>query len=143
LLVHFPGGMKAAIANMTSKWLQSVPVLPSTAATTSPALFTITRAASCTVAGNAAAGSTTTKTGSTAAEAGSNALKAGQLVQVTMHSNLYDKESKMKKEFALCVQPQSEGFSNFGWPIAPQPQHFPAILQRQLQQRQDQQQLRQ
>jgi hypothetical protein len=147
LMVHFPGGMKTAIANMSSSWLQSVPVVPSNRpdAATKPALFTITRAASCTAAGSTTAttGSTAPKAGGTTATTGSSAQTAGKLVHITLHSDLYNKESQMKKEFELCIQPQAQGFSNWGWPIAPQPDQFAAVLQQQLQQRQEQQQLQQ
>jgi hypothetical protein len=136
LLVHFPGGMKAAIANMTSKWLQAVPVLPHSLsdATAGPPIFTITRAAGCTAAGSTAAvaaGSTATVPGNTA---------AGKLVHVTMHSDLYAKQSSMPREFELCVRPGQQG-SNWGWPITPEPAEFKAVLQRQLWQRQAAQKL--
>jgi hypothetical protein len=58
-----------------------------------------------------------------------------------MHSDLYAKQSAMPKEFDLCVQQQAQQGSNWGWPIAPPPAEFKAVLQRQMWQQQAQQQM--
>lgn len=117
--MHFPGGMKKVITSIdNSNWLQAVPLLPSKLGDASARApwFTVTRASS------------------------SPATDHGRTVHVSMHSDLYDKNSTMQREFELYVEPQLEGFANWGWPIAPEPEGFRALLQRQLLQRQQEQQ---
>jgi hypothetical protein len=118
LLVHFPGGMKKAIASIdNSNWLKAVPLLPSKLgdASARPPWFTVARASS------------------------RPAADQGRAVHVSMRSNIYAKNSTMRREFELYVEPQLEGFDNWGWPIAPEPEGFRPLLQKQLLQRQQEQ----
>jgi len=115
--VHFPGGMKTAIADTNSKWLRAVPLLPQHLqdASAHAPLFTVKRFSS---------------------KSGAN---LGQKIHVRMHSDLYAKNSTQQVDFDLYVEPQSLGYSNWGWPIAPEPANHKANLQHQILVRQRQQ----
>lgn len=110
--------MKRAIANSSSKWLSAVPLLPTNLGDTfkHAPIFTVTRF-----------------------NPAGPERQLGQQVQVRMHSDLYALNSTQHVEFDLFVQPQPEGFTNWGWPIAPEPANHKLNLQRQIRERQQQQ----
>jgi hypothetical protein len=101
LLVHFPGGMKIAIANMTSPWLQAVPLVPTiTARDGSP--LTHARAQTWMISAHtnqSASGS------------------PGRRLHVAMPSLMYGNASSMPTDFQLWLEPQRDGFDNWGWPV--------------------------
>lgn len=143
MLVHFPGGLKKAIASMDSNWLHAVPIVPSKAAAAAQAeVYTVSAAAVAAAAvastGNAvqraeqqlqpvgdvsttaAAAAVHQTSGSASTQAVSRDLQQ-HIVHVRMYSSLYAQQSDMPTDFDVAIQPQQEGFSNWGWPVEPEP----------------------
>jgi hypothetical protein len=101
LLIHFPGGLKQAIADMDSHWLKAVPIAPTmTAAAAAAQIFTVS-----------------------ALTHGTELAPQQQSIHVHMHSSLYEGQSDMPTSFDVLIALQAEGHSNWGWPVAPEPTH--------------------
>jgi hypothetical protein len=100
LLVHFPGGMKKAIATLNRRWLRAVPLLPPTTQDLPQraAIFTVSQYRP------------------------DKATQLGRQMHVSLASQLYASNSSQQTDFRISIEPQVEGFSNWGWPVS---QHTP------------------
>lgn len=55
----------------------------------------------------------------TAFTPGAQQAAQAQQVHVSMQSQAYGHNSSEPTEFDVSIQPQAEGFSNWGWPVLP------------------------